>query len=133
MTILKKLHAYFFCKPPIKIGEKLSYKGLEAKSMHFSWLDGMWLIQVNDGYLTYITWEIESHYRNNTTELTAMLNGITMCTKCNIRPVFKGRGNKDMTCKNYSLHGNCKGHRLKRNDICFCGSGKKYKVCCNRL
>jgi uncharacterized protein YecA (UPF0149 family) len=66
-------------------------------------------------------------------KLAKLIDEIEVCEKCKVRPVFKGRGNKETVCKNYSIHGNCKGVIIKRNDICFCGSGKKYKACCNKL
>lgn len=66
-------------------------------------------------------------------KLNKLLETVEMCAKCTIRPVFKGQGNRQPECKNYHLHGNCKGAIIKRNDPCFCGSGKKYKVCCDNL
>ena len=46
-----------------------------------------------------------------------------LCKKCNVRK----SGNRTMKTSYGTLH---VGKKIGRNELCFCGSGRKYKKCC---
>ncbi len=42
---MKKLYNYLFCKPKIKVGEKLNYYNHTCLGLEFHWDDGLWFIE----------------------------------------------------------------------------------------
>lgn len=62
---------------------------------------------------------------------------VESCQFCN-KPAFKSNGNSELICENRANFGDCNGLRpliihnkeQRRNELCRCGSGKKYKFCC---
>lgn len=59
------------------------------------------------------------------------------CDFCQ-EPAFKTNGKSELECYNRANTGSCEGAKpyvhqkqpQQRNDLCACGSGKKYKHCC---
>jgi len=58
---MNKLFKYLFCKPSVKVGDKLSYYNKTCSKVYFSWKDGVWFINCED---LSISWELEIFYRN---------------------------------------------------------------------
>ena len=60
--MVNKLFKYFFMKPDVKIGDKLSYYERTCMGVYFDWKDGLWFIECED---VNISWGLELFYRNH--------------------------------------------------------------------
>lgn len=62
-----------------------------------------------------------------------LMEGLGTCQICNNRPAIKTNSYSTPVCNKCAL-GNktiiVNVRQPKRNDLCTCGSGKKYKKCC---
>lgn len=69
--------------------------------------------------------------------LHAQTNKVATCEFCE-SPAFKSNGKSELICENRANTGSCEGFKprvvsnqtQRRNEVCSCGSGKKYKKCC---
>lgn len=60
-----------------------------------------------------------------------------LCKFCD-EIAYKSNGKSELICRNRAETGKCEGHLpyvhkkqpQQRNDLCECGSGKKFKKCC---
>lgn len=61
--VIEKPFTYFFGKPKIKIGDKLSYPygGGICNGVYYSWESGIWWIKVGEYSVSH---ELESFYKN---------------------------------------------------------------------
>lgn len=63
-------------------------------------------------------------------------NYVDICSICGKEPAYKTDGQSRLWCKkclDKAMYGDPKTrdtNKQQRNDVCACGSGKKYKKCC---
>jgi hypothetical protein len=57
---MKKIFIYFFKKPNVKIGDRLSYYNRTCVGVYFDWKYGIWFIECED---VSISWALEQFYR----------------------------------------------------------------------
>lgn len=60
---IKKPYIWFFHKPHIKVGDKLSFHGKTCKNIYFNWKQGVWIIDTGDDL--HPSWNLELWYRKN--------------------------------------------------------------------
>lgn len=57
---------------------------------------------------------------------------MALCEYCGERPAIKTDGQCKLVCRSCLLPGTFRNIRVDcgRNELCLCGSGKKFKKCC---